>query len=397
MGAMDILFLIVSLLFFHTWVFYPFMMIVLGRTGRRRRRAGRDQTGEDWEGVSVILPVFNGALHIGDKLYDLLKLEYPGPMEIIVISDGSTDETVQRARQVNDQRIRVIDLKRNQGKSAAQNAGIRNASFPLLLLTDIGSRMEPDALVEMVWAMEDGGVQCVGSNVQYARSSYDQDNSSGLYWKIEEHVRIAESNLGVLLSVCGSAILVRGSAFRKLDHDTGDDFIIPMDVALRGGKTIFAPAAIVHDSWPARTLWAEIKVRRRITLRNLLGVSRRTPLLNPFRFGLLSFSLASHKLLRWFSPCLLVLMLAISLVRMPASDPYLYGAGMQLSLYLAGGLAVLFKAHGIHIPRTGFLSSFLVANYGMLLGVIGFFQGRRIMAYTNDIQNRTPVSSSDEA
>jgi cellulose synthase/poly-beta-1,6-N-acetylglucosamine synthase-like glycosyltransferase len=383
MSFLDVSFALFSFLFFHTWIFYPLTVLLLGRSvkGQDPRRTMDVAT---WEGVSVILPVFNGASQIQEKIRNLLEMDYPGELEIIIVSDGSTDDTVQRARQVKDSRIRVIEQKKNQGKSAAQNLGIQCADFPFLLLTDIGSRLEPDALTEMVVVMRDDDVQCVGSNVQYARSNYDEDNSSGLYWKIEEHVRGAESRMGVLLSVCGSAILVRKSAFKKLDPDTGDDFIIPMDVALQGGKTRFAPAAIVHDMWPALNLWSEIKVRRRITLRNLLGVSRRIPLLNPFRFGLLSFSLVSHKLLRWFSPFLLALMLAISLVRMATCGFYLYGAGIQVSFYLAGGLAVLLKARGVHLPKTGFLSSFLVANYGMFLGIIGFFQGRRIMSYTND-------------
>jgi len=383
MLGVDLLFFLALFLFLYTWVLYPLLISVVGHLHHSKETKERE-TAIEWDGVSVILPVFNGEAGIVEKLRDLLATDYPGPVEVVVVSDGSTDGTVERAREIRDSRIKVLAEATNLGKSAAQNAGIRQSKFPFLLLTDVGCRMEPDALREMVRIAEECGAGCVGANVQYERSKYDRDDSSGFYWKVEERVRRAESKAGVLLSVCGSAILVRRAVFRELDHDTGDDFVIPMDVVLQGGKTKFAPGAIVHDSWPASTLRSEVKVRRRITLRNMLSVARRAALLNPFRFGVTSVSLLSHKVLRWLSPTLLMLALFASVVRLPTSEFYQTIVGVQVVVYVIGGLLVLLKLKGIDVPKTGFFTSFLVANYGMLLGIIAFFRGARVTAYDNN-------------
>lgn len=384
MIILAVLFWGTAFLFIFAWILFPLIMLSLNfvlKPSQPMKSKGLGNL-QNRIGISVILPVFNGAFEIRDKLYDLLNQEYPPEhVEIIVVSDGSSDNTVELAKSFQDERIRVYELPHNQGKSLAQNLGVSKARNAILFFTDLDSRMAPDCLKEAVSYFENPAVGCVGTNVVFRKPDWDDSGVQSRYGRLENGIRKTESSLGVLISLFGSAFAVRRARFQTLAPDTGDDFIIPLDLALQGYRTVFADRALVFDTWSAKSLVDEIKIRRRLTSRNLLGLLRRKRILNPMHYPLLFFALFSHKLLRWFSPLFLVLIFISSLILALHHQGYLLLLTAQVCLYSLCAFGLLIPALQKKIPLLGGLCAFFVAQIGMGQGLFDIVRGLRIHSY----------------
>lgn len=371
-----------AVLFFHTWGGYPLLLSILVRL--KGSRAFPAVEPKRLPSVSVIIPAYNASARIVKKLKNTLALDYPGDrFEVIVVSDGSNDDTVELARAVKSPNIEVLALRVNAGKSAAQNHGVRHSKGGIIVFTDVDSDLDRAFLKNITLAFSDPGVACAGGHAVLISDSGDVSSSQGVYWRLEQFIRRAESTLGMLHSLPGWGFAVRREDFVPLDTDTGDDMILPLEAALKGRRSVLVPGAIVRDRMPS-SVKGETKARQRITLRNLRGVMKRRELLLPWRHPRMSFTLWSHKMLRWASPLLLISMLSTSAVLF-LTDGGLYAVALaaQLFSYGAGLVGLAAAKKGIKIPVAGHMSSFMVANMGLLVGLFRFTGGHRVKSYRN--------------
>ena len=106
--------------------------------------------------IDVVIPVYNGAATIVDTLHQLLNLAdcTQADMRLIVCDDGSTDATAMQLAEILDQRLTVVTLAQNSGRSAACNAAVRAADASYLLILDADCRPSgagyADALGELI-------------------------------------------------------------------------------------------------------------------------------------------------------------------------------------------------------------------------------------------------------
>lgn len=378
---MKILFLISIALLLGTWVIYPLIMIALHQVYIESWRKKDGKRGGIKElAITIVLPIRNGEKEIERKLCELLSMT-SFDKEIIVVSDGSTDRTVaianEFAKKYSD--ISVFSTDKSGGKSAAQNLALAKSKKPLVLFTDVGASLDEAAVRLMADEFKDELVGCVGANVKFRWTESSEHKSPGIYWSIEQRVRRAESMFGCLLSLVGSAFMLRREIFTALDEDTGDDLVLPIESALRGYKSVFVEDAIVFDTWPAKSIMNEFHVRRRITLRNALALYRRRKILNPFLYPKYSITLFMHKVLRWTSPLLLISIFAASLYLAAKGDFYIWVVVIEVCVLLVAMLGVTFGT-----GKSRFVSlctSFLVANAGMAAGLYSLAIGDRITRY----------------
>jgi cellulose synthase/poly-beta-1,6-N-acetylglucosamine synthase-like glycosyltransferase len=363
----------------YTWILYPLLLWILNLRGRQLANTAKF---EELPFVSIIIAVHNEQETITEKLQNCLELAYPHDrLEIIVASDGSTDRTseIVHSFATRDSRIMWIESDRRVGKSGVQNQAATRARGQVFLFTDARTGMPPRVLQTMIDDLADPRVGLVTATVFFGHPENAVEKGQGFYWRYELFLRTAESDLGILATGSGQALLIRQELFRRLPTCYGDDCIMPLDVRLQGYRVVQDRNAIVYDTMP-HSIEGEFRARIRMTARNWTGTLSRQALLNPLRFPLTAIGLVSHKLLRWLTPFFLVAVLVSSaLLTLKGQSSVLWWA--QVGFYLSAliGWRLARKQRPAWVFSYPF--SFCLANVGFLLGIVKALRNQKIVAY----------------
>ncbi len=367
------------LLVAHTWFGYAVLILLLQRICAPPP-ASRETA--ELPSISVIVAAHNEEQLIATKLHDCLNLDYPnGLLEILVVSDNSTDSTEQIVSEfaLRDPRIRLLRTQGRAGKSGAQNLAAEHAHGEIFLLTDANTHTQRNTLKRLVANFADPQVGLVSATVYFGHPVEAISKGQGLYWKYEYVVRQAESDIGILATAGGQAMAMRKCLFRPIALMYGDDCVLPLDVRLQNYRVLNDRHVVVFDTSP-HTIEGELRARIRMTTRNWAGTLSRPALLNPLRFPMTAFGIISHKLLRWLTPFLLSLVFIL--------NTFLVFRNEQVGLWFA---QVLFYACAIvgwlltHRQKPAgifaYPFSLCLANLGFFLGLIKVLRRQKITAY----------------
>ena len=203
-------------------------------------------------GVSIVIAARNEASRLPRRLENLLALPYPGPRQIIVVSDGSTDDTSRVLARFPQ--IELVEIEAS-GKAAALNAGVARARHDLLVFADTRQTFAGDALLEMVANFADpevGGVtgELVLDCERPSNGPIDSNVAEGvgLYWRYEKWLRRQESLVHSTLGATGAIYALRRSLWQPLPSGTLlDDVLAPMRVVLGGSRVVFEERAKAQD------------------------------------------------------------------------------------------------------------------------------------------------------
>ncbi len=254
--------------------------------------------------VSVLLPVFNGEAHLAQKLESILALDYPKDLlEILVISDGSTDQTDEIAAGFRAAGVQVIRIP-HAGKAAAINAGLARATGEILFFTDVRQRLAPDSLSHLVACLADPEVGTATGELEIAGDGGHEQADMGLYWRYEVWARKKMSRIDSMFGATGCIYAMRRELATQIPADTlVDDAFLPMHAFLRGYRTVLEPAARAFDDSFHLDLEFD---RRRRTLAGLWQLLVRCPELITSR-DRMWLHFVSHKFSRLILPYLAVL------------------------------------------------------------------------------------------
>ena len=261
--------------------------------------------------VSIVIAARNEETALAAKLDNLRQLEYPrNLLQVIIASDGSTDQTAAMLRQQSPQIVPVI-LDEPQGKASALNAAVRFATGEVLLFLDVRQSVDRNAVSELVSCFADPTVGAVsGELLLETASGAPSPDALGIYWRIEKAVRKLESASGSVVGVTGAIYAIRRELYTEIPLGTIlDDVFIPMNIARQGKRVVFQSSAIARDQiFSGKGKEFSRKVR---TLTGNYQLLQLAPwLLSPV--NPLLFRFVSHKLLRLMVPFLLIIMLAAS-------------------------------------------------------------------------------------
>lgn len=260
--------------------------------------------------VSVIVAVYNGASQVRAKLETLFSLDYPRDLvEIIFVSDGSTDDTVAILREYAAKGVHVIEAPRG-GKAAALNLGIARATGEILFLTDVRQPLDPQALRHLAANFADPTVGAVTGELHLRRGDSGEQADMDLYWRYEIWARTRQSEIDSLFNTTGCIYALRRSLAAPIPADTlTDDAVLPLRAFFAGYRVIFDPAAIAWDS-PAVS---GTEFRRRFrTLAGLWQVFARFPALFTRR-NRMRWHFLSHKFSRLALPWALLVLFGATL------------------------------------------------------------------------------------
>jgi cellulose synthase/poly-beta-1,6-N-acetylglucosamine synthase-like glycosyltransferase len=344
MSAIAIAFWLSAGLIVYTHLGYPLVLRLLLALRRRPRKALAASAELPW--VSLIVAAYDEEEVIEAKVANALALDYPRErLELIVASDGSADATAVRARLAGADL--VLELPRG-GKVAAQNAAAERASGEILAFSDANSVWRPDALRRLVEPFAASEVGYVCGQVRFLDGG--GDNLEGAYWRYEMKLREMESSLAGVTAGNGAIYAVRASAYLPLAPSGSHDLSFPFRLAKRKLRSLYVPAALAEEKM-VPTLEGELTRKRRMMVGIWdIVVGERMVSLRGYA-PLYAFELVSHRLLRYLTPFLHLIVFVTNIALLGQGWVYVATYGIQLALMAAAILGGQFSGAPLLIAR----------------------------------------------
>ncbi len=334
--------------------------------------------------VTLVISAFNEERAIGKKLENSLALDYPKEkLEVMVVSDASTDQTDTIVMGFSDRGIDILRLPQRQGKTAGLNAALRRAQGDIVVFSDANILYHRDAIRRLVRNFADPQVGCVTGDSRYVDAepseAHGQENA---YWGYERFIRSMESRLGSTVGGDGAIFAIRRELYTPLPAETINDLVVPLQIVARGYRAVFEAAAVGIEP-SAGNFGGEFRRKRRIVNRSWHGVMSVPQVLNPARLGWFACQVWSHKVLRWFVLPLLVLAAAGCFIAAPLGWHYRLGAwGFVASLIFAGIGALVPARFGKVAWLLHAAWYFYLVNLAAVLGMVMALAGRVEMLWT---------------
>lgn len=355
----------------YTYCGYPALLTLVARRGRHGARGAEPPM------VSVVVAAYNEESCIAAKIDNLLQHDYPSEhLEVLVVSDGSTDRTDEIVRGFAGHRVRHLIQPVRQGKNLALNRGAREAHGAILVFTDANALLVPGALHRLVAPFADPSVGLVSGQGLYGELGNGTTRTvSNAYVRYESFIKQRESTLGFVAAADGALYAMRRELYAELRSNQVHDLLHPIQVALLGRRSAFEPDAFTVEP-PSQDAAKEFRRHVRIIAQGFLVFLTQAPVLFLARkFGAL-WMLFSHRLLRWTSASLLLAALVSNVALLGTGPVYtvtLAGQALFYALALTG--AVGERLH-LRLRLLAVPYFFCVVSLAGVAGFLEFVRGR---------------------
>jgi len=355
----------------YAYVGYPVFLWIVSRFVRRSRAAKASDIG-----LTMIIAAHDEQAGIRTKLESTLALNYPREkLQILVASDGSTDDTNQIVSEFASRGVELIDVRERKGKTNAQNCAVQHARNPILVFSDATTLYDADALQYLAGCYADPRVGAASGRYDYFDPAAGSPSGAGSakFWGLENWIKHMQSRIGTLSGCCGCIYSVRRDLYTPLPPETISDLVQPLHILLQGYRVVFAERAQAWEE-STRTAREEFHMRVRVATRGMRGLLSVSELLLPWKHPWVAFQLWSHKIFRWSIPLFLVSLLAGSALLAPA-PVFLSLLSVQLAFYLCAIASVLVPP----LRRSRLLSLplyFCTINAAFLVGMFNALRGR---------------------
>ena len=363
------LFLGAAVLVAYTFAGYP---LVIARYAGPER--SRDAAPHNFA-VTVVIAAYNAGRHIEARLENLLAQNYPADrLQIIVVDDGSSDDTWQRlSRWADHAQVTLISQPENGGKARALNTGLAAAKSEIVVLADVRQSFEADTIAELVAHFTDPGVGAVTGNLVFVDG--DEPDPQGGYWDLEKSIRENESRYRSTVGVTGAVYAARRELIDTLPEGLIlDDVLIPMRIVRAGYRVKFETAAVAYDT--KSDSLAEEYYRKVRTLAGNWQLLAQAPWLLSRTDNPIFFEFISHKVLRLLAPwALMVTLICAFMLR----DIGFFQVVLVVQLGLIGLAGLGFAGYMLRfkVPLAGALMGFALLNIAAIVGTCKFFVGRQ--------------------
>jgi len=373
---MTVLFWVSAALVLYVYAGYPCLVAAWARLVDRQPRRAPFDAGR-WPSISIIIAARNEARRLPARVSNLLAQDYPGPREIIVVSDGSTDAPAD-ALAAFGPAVRLIEVPPG-GKPAALNAGVAAARGDVLVFADARQRFAPGSVTALVENLSDptvGGV--TGELILDCEERPGPDSQVGdgigLYWRYEKSMRRNESRVWSTLGATGAIYALRRSAWVPLPASTLlDDVLAPMRAVLAGSRVVFDERARAYDR-ASDDAAAETRRKKRTLAGNYQILAQEPRLLLPVA-NPVWLQYVSHKVGRLFVPWALMALLLSSLALAGSGAIYAIALGAQLVFYALAAAGAALEARQ-RMSRVAF--TFVILNFSAIAGLLALRRGREV-------------------
>jgi cellulose synthase/poly-beta-1,6-N-acetylglucosamine synthase-like glycosyltransferase len=341
----------------------------------RLRGARLVRTGVIEPRVTLVISAYNEAAVIRQKIENVLALDYPAHLlEVVVISDASSDGTDEIVREYADRGVRLARQEERRGKTAGLNQVVPGVAGEIVVFSDANAMYTPEALRMLVRNFADAAVGCVTGEARYVEGSQTAaDAGERAYWSYEIQVKRLETAVGSMVGGDGAIYAIRRHLWRTLPENAINDFLNPLQIVAAGWRVVYEPLAVCFEE-TAGGVRTEYRRRVRIVSRSWRALFEAPGVLNPFKVGFFAVSVVSHKVLRWFTG-----VFAMTLVVSFAALLWFETPVRPRVAAVVGGAALLALLHPPvrRLVRFGgyFAAITLASAVGLLKGSVGRVSG----------------------
>jgi len=335
--------------------------------------------------VCLFVTAFNEKDYVKQKVENSFSLDYPKEkIQYLWITDGSDDGTPDLLRKFNQ--LEVHHLTERRGKMHAMNRGVKFVKAPIIIFSDTNTILGNQSIREIVAKFSNNKTGCVAGEKRIIEKDADSAAGAGegLYWKMESWVKKMDAELNSAVGAVGELFAIRTKLFEDVEEDALlDDFMISLRIAQKGYHIAYTPNAYAEET-ASLNVQEELKRKIRIAAGGIQTIFRLKGLLNPFRYGILSWQYLSHKVLRWtFAPISLVLILPVNLVIVGQQNGwfdfgfYTVVLYVQLVCYLLALVGWYFENRKIRFKLLFVPYYFASINYAAIRGIFRYFKGKQ--------------------
>lgn len=362
---------------FYNYVGYIIPVFLVNRLKRTVPPPGTNE--EFLPTVSFIVAAYNEADCIEQKIANCLQQDYPmGKVEFLFITDGSTDDTVDRVLRYPS--IRSFHQPERKGKSAALNRAVRGARNEILIFSDANTILNKEAIRHITRHYANPSVGGVAGEKKILphEDPHEVGDGEGLYWKYESFLKKSDSAFYSVVGAAGELFSFRTSLYEELpDNVILDDFVSSLRVAQKGYRIRYEPDAYAMEL-PSFSLVDEQKRKVRIAAGGFQAIGLLSPLLAFWKYPRLSYLYISHRVLRWtLSPlCMILAFISNGVLCFTVPDPfYKILFALQCAFYGTGILASLIPSLRDRSRLVKLASYFIFMNISVVQGFFRFLKG----------------------
>jgi cellulose synthase/poly-beta-1,6-N-acetylglucosamine synthase-like glycosyltransferase len=384
------LFFLLAFIVFYTYLGYGILAWILVNVLRKSDEQPVVRS-EYYPDVTMVIPAYNERNYLPAKLQNCLAQDYPAhQLQLLFVIEGSTDGSAEYLEQQQQRlpNLTLISGAQRLGKIAAMNNAMDQVKTPITIFTDANTQLNPEAVSQLVRRFEPVQVGAVTGEkrIQLAGQEAAAGSGEGLYWRYESFLKKLDAQLHTIVGAAGELFAIRTSLYEPVEADTLlDDFIISLRIASRGYRVDYAPDAYALER-PSESVREEMKRKVRIATGGFQSIQRLAHLLNPFRYGWLSFQYVSHRVLRWavtpFCLPLLFLLNMVMITQPQSSEGHLLTPNLWTSLlvaqvvfYLIAGLGYVLENRHTRFKLTFVPFYFVFMNWCVLAGFSKYCTG----------------------
>lgn len=374
---MELLFWLCTLSIIYIYIGYPVLLRYLPKYLRPE-----NLTTESPQKVTVLIPAFNESKVIESTINNKLTQHYPAELlQIIVISDESDDGTdeIVAAIAARDARVSLVRQSPRQGKTSGLNLAMPHAEGEIIVFSDANSHYHPDAIKNLVDCFRDPSVGYVTGKMVYVNSegSIVGDGCSA-YMKYENHMRALETEISSVVGVDGGIDAIRKELYQPMNADQLPDFVLPLKVVTQGKRVVYCDKALLNEE-SLSSSQSEFRMRVRVSLRAYWAMLDMRHLFNPFKYGIFTLQLISHKLLRYLA--FIPLMLAFVTNGFITGEGWFYSYSFLTQIIFYGAAAFVTLNDGTKNKFLGLAHYFCLINIASAMAFLKFVKGEKIVLW----------------
>lgn len=330
---------------------------------------------EIYPAVSLIIAAYNEKKVIAEKINNSFALDYPeDKLEIIIVSDGSTDETPNIVNSYKDRGVISLHDPPRKGKTAALNRAVDCATGEIIVFSDANSMYDPKAIKMLVRNFNDstvGGVTGRKSIVQ----SMDRESSRGdsLFWKFESTIKVRQSRINSITTGDGEIFAIRRNLYIKIpEYVINDDTAITFNIIKKDLRVVYEPYAISREE-ASIVIKDDFNVKARMVCGGYQTLALYWDMLFPPK-NFFAFQFIVHKVLRWAMPLLLISLYSCNIFLLYGF--FLWFLFLQSIFYFSALSGLFLKKSGYNLGVIYWPYYYCTMNVAAVIGLFHFLTGK---------------------